>query len=147
MYGNGNPNFPGMVPPTFPRIKARELRDVIKNAKRMEDYVVVDVRDEDFAGGNIPGCINVPSRTFEREVDDLVHQLKDVKNVVFTCYYSQQRGPLAARKFQDIRDATVEMSHSQKIYILGGGMSRFVSYFGDNPLYVENYDSASWERS
>lgn len=34
------------------------------------------------------------------------------------------------QKFQDIRDATVEMSIDQNIYILGGGMARFVSYFG-----------------
>lgn len=37
---------------------------------------------------------------------------------------------VATQKFQDIRDATVEMTHDQKIYVLGGGMARFVSYFG-----------------
>ncbi|KAF8319101.1 Rhodanese-like protein [Clavulina sp. PMI_390] len=136
--------LPNMVDPTFPRIKARELRDVIKNAKRMQDYVIVDVRDEDFEGGNIPGCIHLPSYTFDRDVDDLAQRVKKVKNVIFTCFYSQQRGPLAARKFRDIRDATVEMEFEQNIYVLGGGMSRFISYFGEDEKYIENYDPEFW---
>jgi hypothetical protein len=39
---------------------------------------VVDVRDDDFEGGNVPGCLNIPSSEFPDKVKDLVTSpLKD----------------------------------------------------------------------
>ena len=56
-------------------------------------FKVVDVRDDDYVGGHIPGTINVPSRQFSSRVTDLLDELKDTEAVVFTCALSQQRGP------------------------------------------------------
>ena len=58
-----------------------------------KSFQVVDVRDDDYQGGNIPGAINIPSRQMSYRVDELVEELKDNKVVVFTCALSQQRGP------------------------------------------------------
>ncbi|GAA6011005.1 hypothetical protein JCM10207_005465 [Rhodosporidiobolus poonsookiae] len=70
------------------------------------EFVVVDCRDEDFRGGNIPGAIRAPSelRTDE-SVRALVEQLKDVPNVVFHCSLSQVRGPKTARIYAEAADA------------------------------------------
>jgi len=54
-------------------------------------FKIVDVRDDDYQGGNIPGAINVPSRQLSYRVDDLVDELKGTEAVVFTCALSQQR--------------------------------------------------------
>ena len=54
---------------------------------------IVDVRDDDFVGGSIPGTLNIPSRRFGTRVDSLVDELKNNEAVVFTCALSQQRGP------------------------------------------------------
>ena len=58
-----------------------------------KNFKIVDVRDDDFQGGYIPGTINVPSRSFLLQVDSLVEELKNHDAVVFTCALSQQRGP------------------------------------------------------
>ena len=56
-------------------------------------FKIVDVRDDDYVGGHIPGTLNVPSRQLSSRVDSLVDELKDNEAVVFTCALSQQRGP------------------------------------------------------
>lgn len=60
-----------------------------KQAKK--DFVVVDVRDDDFIGGNIKGAINKPSREFLMNVDGLVKQTKQVPLIIFHCAMSQVR--------------------------------------------------------
>ena len=60
-------------------------------AQPHKDYVIVDVRDDDYIGGNIKGSLNYPSYAFEECVDELVEKTKDVKTVVFHCALSQQR--------------------------------------------------------
>ena len=56
-------------------------------------FKIVDVRDDDYVGGHIPGTLNIPSRQLPSRVDSLVDELKDNEAVVFTCALSQQRGP------------------------------------------------------
>jgi len=60
-------------------------------------FKIVDVRDDDYIGGNIPGALNVPSRQMSSRVEELVEELKDLEAVVFTCALSQQRGPNVRR--------------------------------------------------
>jgi Cdc25 family phosphatase len=70
----------------------KELAALMKSDKEAtKDFVVVDVRDDDFFGGNIKGAINQPSRTFLMHVDGLVRQTKEVPLVIFHCALSQVR--------------------------------------------------------
>lgn len=54
---------------------------------------MVDVRDDDFAGGNIVGALNHPSSKFMLTVHDLVERTRKEghKKVVFHCALSQVR--------------------------------------------------------
>jgi 3-mercaptopyruvate sulfurtransferase SseA len=56
-------------------------------------FKIIDVRDDDYIGGHIPGSLNVPSQQLTSQIDSLVDELKDYEAVVFTCALSQQRGP------------------------------------------------------
>ena len=56
-----------------------------------KDFAIIDVRDDDYIGGNIKGCINYPSRDFLMNVDTLVRETKDVPLVIFHCMLSQAR--------------------------------------------------------
>ena len=56
-----------------------------------KDFIVVDVRDDDYAGGNIIGSLNQPSSKFLMNVDGLVKQTKEVPLVIFHCAFSQVR--------------------------------------------------------
>ena len=68
------------------------LSEIIKSSKLpRKDYLVVDVRDDDFIGGHIVNCLNSPSATFTDKLDDLVKDTKDVPQVIFHCALSQIR--------------------------------------------------------
>lgn len=69
--------------------------------KKASSTVIVDVRDDDFADGHIPGAVNWTVDRFEdsAEIDELVETHLDGKErVVLHCMLSQQRGPHAARR-------------------------------------------------
>jgi rhodanese-related sulfurtransferase len=73
-------------------VLARQNPDAIASIPKK--FQVVDVRDDDYIGGHIPGTLNIPSRQFRaHRVNSLVNELKDCDAVVFTCALSQQRGP------------------------------------------------------
>ncbi|GAA5822045.1 hypothetical protein JCM10212_003718 [Sporobolomyces blumeae] len=80
-----------------------QLVSLIKSrAQHGKDYQVVDVRDEDFRGGNIPGAIRAPSEARTDEtVRALVERLEAVPVVIFHCSLSQVRGPKNARIYAD----------------------------------------------
>lgn len=51
--------------------------------KNPNSIAIVDVRDDDFEGGNIPGCLHIPSSVFTDKVDELVQSpIKDGENLV-----------------------------------------------------------------
>jgi len=71
---------------------AQDLSEIIKSDKRPgEDYLVIDVRDSDFVGGNITNCRRAPSATFVDNLDDLIRDTKDLPRVIFHCALSQSR--------------------------------------------------------
>lgn len=82
-------------------IQPNELESLIKDATARDDIVIVDVRGDDFKGGNIKGAINIPMHNFEHDqsIDEVIQKVSSAKTVVFHCYKSQQRGPFCAKQF------------------------------------------------
>ena len=73
-------------------VNTKELATLMKSGKTPnKDFLVVDVRDDDYVGGNIKGCLNLPSKDFLMNVDGLVKQTKEVPLVIFHCALSQVR--------------------------------------------------------
>jgi hypothetical protein len=65
-------------------------------------FMGLTVRGQDFAGGHIRGCLNVPSENFyqDEDVDAFIKEhLKDKTLVVVHCMLSRQRGPFCARRW------------------------------------------------
>jgi len=121
-------------------ISADELASLIKSpAVPTKDYVIVDVRDDDWVGGNIVGAHNSPSHMFLSKVDELVEKTKDVPTVVFHCALSQQRGPKAARIYSEVRDALQASGADRphQVYVLRGGYQEFHDKFKDDPQLVQ----------
>jgi hypothetical protein len=84
--------FTSMDPISVAKNEHKELAILMKSGKTpKKDFLVVDVRDDDYAGGNIKDSLNVPSRGFLMNVDDLVKQTKKVPIVIFHCALSQVR--------------------------------------------------------
>lgn len=116
---------------------------------------IVDVRDDDFEGGNIVNAQNHPSTSFQDKVQDLVYgPLKDYKQVIFHCHLSQQRGPKAAGQYAQARQAALdsgrlakegEVQQQQEVLVLRGGFSEFQDKYKSDPAVVEKYDASAWE--
>ncbi|EAU85771.2 hypothetical protein CC1G_04988 [Coprinopsis cinerea okayama7 len=118
------------------------MKDDTKQAKK--DFLVVDVRDDDFIGGNIVGCLNKPSGEFLNTVDELVKDTKDVPLVIFHCALSQVRGPKAARIYKETRENLLGPNQSQEIAVLREGFTQFQVKYKDDPDLVENYKAEYW---
>lgn len=76
-----------------------KARNAAIPASATPTLVVVDVRDDDFAGGNIPSAINVPSQRLlshdQKALDGLIEKTKGAEVVVFHCALSQVRSVVA----------------------------------------------------
>jgi Cdc25 family phosphatase len=146
-------------------ITGQELAAIIKSDKiPLKDYLVVDVRDDDYKGGNIPKGQNWPSYNFMWAVDELVEKTKDVKMMVFHCTFSQERGPKAARIYEEKRNQLLAEGTDSppEVLVLRGGFSKFQAKFKvsqtcqsivfrvlktrfqDDPALVENWDKNVW---
>ena len=114
---------------------------------------VVDVRDSDYIGGHIRGCLNVPSPSLDWKMPELVRQLKDKEIVVFHCALSQQRGPSAALSYLRERDRVFpskeqgneEQEQKQRVYVLEGGFVKWQEKYGEDKRLTEGYEKDIWE--
>nr|GAT52251.1 predicted protein [Mycena chlorophos] len=129
-------------------ITGDELAKLIKTEGKLaeKDYLVVDVRDDDFFGGNIVNARNIPSRQFSVAVYDLANKSKDVGTVVFHCALSQVRGPKAARMYAETRQ-NLHIPGEQQVLVLNGGFTEFQRKFKDDPILVEKWDRETWENA
>jgi len=127
-------------------ITSEELAELMKTSGKVagKDYVVVDVRDDDYVGGNVKDCINQPSREFLMGVDGLVKQTKDVPLVIFHCTLSQIRGPKAAKIYEETRSNVVTDDMPHEVAVLQQGFSGFQLKYKDDPALVENWDKEVW---
>jgi Cdc25 family phosphatase len=129
-------------------ITGDELAAIIKSDKvPSKDYIVVDVRDDDWVGGNIKNSHNLPSYEFMRSVDGFVKKTQTVPTVIFHCALSQVRGPRAARIYQAARNRCQREgtdNHPHEVLVLQGGFSQFQTKFKDDADLVENWDKAVW---
>lgn len=108
-------------------INSDELAGIIKGDKIAgKDFVIVDVRDDDYMGGNIKGSLNRPSNEFLVSVDGLVRDTKDIPLVIFHCTLSQIRGPKAARIYEETRKNVLQGTDiPHEVAVLRDGFSQF----------------------
>ncbi|KAI8824503.1 Rhodanese-like domain-containing protein [Fimicolochytrium jonesii] len=114
-----------------------------------KDFVVVDVRGDDFANGNIRGAVNVPSHEFLEDPAAYVEKFKDVPKVVFHCALSQVRGPKCAQRYaQALEDgvakAAIDGSLPSEVLILRGGFENWQSGPTRRDL-IESYNEEFWK--
>ena len=77
---------------TDENLDEQELAALIRSGKvPRKDYLIVDVRDDDWEGGNIKGSFNSPAHMFAAGVDGLVRDTEHVPLLVFHCTLSQVR--------------------------------------------------------
>eukprot|EP00929_Paragymnodinium_shiwhaense_P008875 TRINITY_DN112855_c0_g1_i1.p1 TRINITY_DN112855_c0_g1~~TRINITY_DN112855_c0_g1_i1.p1 ORF type:complete len:151 (-),score=30.42 TRINITY_DN112855_c0_g1_i1:343-795(-) len=106
-----------------------------------EDIQIIDVRDDDFDGGHIPGCRNIPSAVFQQHMGYLAQEFAESgKVLIFHCMFSQSRGPTCARRFSRYLDENYPQ-RSCKVAILEGGFGAWEETFERHPdakKYIED---------
>lgn len=108
---------------------------------------VVDVRDDDFAGGHIKGCLHYPSSSLPEKLPELLPKLADYDEVVFHCALSQVRGPQAA--LRTLRSAAALPPQEfvplepVNILVLRGGFTEWQRLYGEDAT-TEAYAKDIW---
>ena len=91
-----------------------EVKALLQDPQRRNKLLILDVRDDDFAGGHIraPHHLNLPSYKLScaKTMDEFIRfNLHDeIDTVIVHCFLSQQRGPTAARRCAHHHPAAVE---------------------------------------
>lgn len=94
---------------------------------------VLDVRDYDFEGGHVRGCVHVPASSFYRDedVDRFIASLPDsVDHVIVHCFFSMQRGPFTASRIAQRLRAGAGRG-DVRVDVLKGGWRAAAKEFGE----------------
>ncbi|KAF9045091.1 S-adenosyl-L-methionine-dependent methyltransferase [Panaeolus papilionaceus] len=128
----------------YPKVKSspevledEEVVALIRNQgnpeERSTDYVVVDVRGDDHAGGHVRGSDNWPARPFYDNLPEFYEKYQNTPKVIFYCNRSNGRGPRSAAWYQDYLDA--HGGKNSKAYVLKGGVKNWLEkYEGQEDL-------------
>lgn len=120
-------------------------------------FVIIDVRDSDYAGGHIVESVHIPYSSFrDEQLPLLLNRMREngQDTAVFHCMLSQQRGPSAAMKFmhylneelaRSTNQSEIEFIENIKIRILRGGFSGWQQLYGDDHRLTEEYDTRLWK--
>lgn len=125
-----------------------ELMDLVRDTtkKAGKDYVIVDVRGDDYDGGHIPGAINVPANQMYDKANDLISEYKDVPKIYFHCALSQVRGPKSARIYSETMN-NLGVQTDQKVKILRNGFEGWHAKYRKEEDLIEDYDKSVWEHT
>lgn len=143
-------------------VTSEQLHKLLES--KQHNILVIDVRDDDYIGGNIKGAINVPSYTFNNRVQHIVEQYIVNNNmpppdyIVLHCMKSQVRGPSAARQLVAhinmlIESKKINVNNNNKlpnVAVLHKGAEAWIAYVAKHPdikdktLYIDNYDKEYW---
>ncbi|CAO0792679.1 unnamed protein product [Mucor circinelloides] len=125
--------------------EAEEVMDLVRDPSKQpgKDYVIVDVRGEDYKGGHIPGAINVPANEMYDKANDLISEYSQVPKIYFHCALSQVRGPKSARIYAETLN-NLGTETDQKVKILRFGFEGWHDKYSKEKDLIEDYDEAFW---
>ncbi|KAL1995861.1 hypothetical protein VTN49DRAFT_727 [Thermomyces lanuginosus] len=135
---------PKTVAPTLSR---EEVLDWLRSGKRVagRNFVLVDVRRNDFEGGTIRGSLNLPAQSLFLTLPTIYNVLAatQVQDVVFYCGSSRGRGPRTAGWFADY--LADKQGHSLKCWVLEGGIKGWVKAGPEYTEWMDGYEPTAWE--
>lgn len=118
------------------------------------NIIVVDVRNDDRAGGHIRNSVHIPAQQFKNSTSHYYHAWRDKDAIIFHCMVSQMRGPSCAMAMARTADQEQGQDGGEKgpkIQVLQGGFSAFAMLFSkENEDLFEDFDTKlhgdGWER-
>ncbi|KAJ5408375.1 arsenate reductase (Arc2) [Penicillium cosmopolitanum] len=125
----------------------QELLQWLEGAKvNGKDFVLVDLRRDDYKGGTIRGSLNLPAQSLYPTLSafyDLVSS-SGVKNVVFYCGSCGGRGTRSAGWFadhlQEVGDSSIQSM------ILEGGIKGWAAAGPEYTALMDEFDASVWKK-
>lgn len=100
--------------------------EVLAHVREASGAVIVDVREDDRAGGHIKGSHHVPAPQLLANPSRYLYLANDTDVVIFHCMFSQYRGPACAKAFIQSLMVNADLdSPTPQVYILSGGFQAF----------------------
>jgi rhodanese-related sulfurtransferase len=129
-------------------IEGSQLEALLSDSSKKagKDFVIVDVRDEDFKYGNIKSAVNIPAHELLANPDAAVEQVlkAEPQTIIFHCALSQVRGPKSARAFAEAMKS-IPGEKKPEVVVLRGGFNEFQKQYRDSDFLV-NLDADAWDR-
>lgn len=134
-----------------------------------------DLEEGDFPGGKIKGAVNVPTFDFVDTLPQIITKDNASKRtVIFVSMTSQARGPQCYRLYKKARSLLCDKKEAadseakedeftkivnsikldekdkeallaQKVFVLKGGMHRWINYHKENADITEGFNAKCWE--
>ncbi|KAI9373589.1 Rhodanese-like domain-containing protein [Aspergillus egyptiacus] len=126
-------------------IRREELLHWFRLGKQAgRDFVLVDLRRADFAGGTIRGSMNLPAQTLYPAIPTFYSLLvqSPVQEVIWYCGTSRGRGVRAASWFADY----IELQRETRLrsLVLEGGVKGWAAAGREYTDLMDGYDASAW---
>ncbi|KAJ9133706.1 hypothetical protein NKR23_g10617 [Pleurostoma richardsiae] len=127
-------------------IRREELVKMIRGGESVagKNFIIVDLRRNDYRGGTIRGSINLPAQTLHPGIPTLYSMFKaaGIHTVIWYCSSSRGRGARAAGWFSDYADDRGDSDmHS---LILLEGINGWATAGGEFVSFMDEYDATVW---
>lgn len=112
--------------------------------------LVLDVRDDDAAGGHVAGALHFPDSTFLDRMDELLALLRQRRPsmIVLHCMESARRGPRCAKRLYDrlasASNGDGTLPPPNAVRVLVGGADQWIRRFWQDNHLVEDFDDQYW---
>ncbi|KAL2210150.1 Rhodanese-like protein [Sarocladium strictum] len=127
-------------------ISREEVLAMLKDPSQVagRDFVLVDVRRNDFEGGTIRGSVNFPAQSLYPTRPAIFQMVKaaGIKQVIFYCGSCNGRGPRAAGWFGDYL-AEQEYQGAQSM-ILTGGIKGWAKAGQEYVGLMDEFEASVW---
>ncbi|KAF3143407.1 hypothetical protein TWF703_010821 [Orbilia oligospora] len=123
----------------------KEVLELLQKEGR-KDFVLVDLRRNDYEGGTIRGSINLPAQSLYPTIPTLYDLFKagNMKQVIWYCGSSAGRGTRAAGWFADHIDDKGDTE--MKSVILEGGIKGWVKGGNEYTETMIGYAEEAWSK-
>ncbi|KAI0875600.1 Rhodanese-like domain-containing protein [Hypoxylon argillaceum] len=128
-------------PASFTR---EEVSDKLRTGGISRDFILVDVRRNDYEGGTIRGAINLPAQTLFPTIPALYQLFKNasIRQIIWYCGSSRGRGTRAAGWFNDYIQE--QGDKEMQSVILAGGIKGWATAGEDFVRLMDGYVPEYW---
>ncbi|KAK3296686.1 Rhodanese-like domain-containing protein [Chaetomium fimeti] len=126
-------------------ISREEVLELLKTTPlEKRDFVLIDLRRNDFEGGTIRGSLNLPAQSLPLTLPTIYATFKaaNLRKVIFYCGSSKGRGSRAAGWLADHIAAAGDSD--MKSLALAGGIKGWAGAGGEFVEWMDGYEAAVW---